>query len=418
VTKIQAIRGMNDILPNESILWQKAENILRQIFNTYAYEEIRLPILEKTELFKRSIGDATDIVEKEMYTFLDRNEESLTLRPEGTASCMRAAIEHGLLFHQQQKLWYSGPMFRYERPQKGRYRQFHHIGVETYGFQGYLIEAELILLMARFWERMELKEKINLELNSLGTPSSRAKYREKFVEYCRENIKLLDEDSKRRLELNPLRILDSKNPELQSLLDEAPKLNDFLDEESKDSFEKLCEILNSVKLAYKINSRLVRGLDYYSGLVFEWTTPFLGSQSAVCAGGRYDGLAEELGGPSTSAVGFAIGMERVIALCDEIKEKPSADLYFIFTENTEPHIIKYVENIRDEFPKLRIEMNLMGGNFKSQFKKADKSGARFALILGEDEMQKNVITFKDLRQDVPQLLLNKEALINHLRSVL
>ncbi len=418
--KIQAIRGMNDILPDQTRLWRRVESELRKIFNTYRYEEIRLPILEKTELFKRSIGEVTDIVEKEMYTFLDRNNESLTLRPEGTAGCVRAAIEHGLLYHQQQKLWYNGQMFRYERPQKGRYRQFYQIGVETFGYAGYLIEAELILMMARFWKKLGIPEKVNLELNSLGTLESRAKYREEFVAYCRSHIESLDEDSVRRLESNPLRILDSKNPAMQELLQSAPILSDFLDDQSKSDFKNLCSILDKLKLTYKINPRLVRGLDYYTGVVFEWVTPFLGSQSAVCAGGRYDGLVEQLGGQPNSAAGFAIGLERIIDLCADtkIKTQSHSDIYLMSTENTEKIALKYAEDLRDALPTLKVEMNCAGGSFKSQFKRADKSGARLALILGEDEVSKNMITCKDLRQDSPQISLAFDKMIGHLRSVL
>jgi len=416
--KIQAIRGINDILPDQTRRWRQVESVLRKIFNHYHYEEIRLPVLEKTELFKRSIGEVTDIVEKEMYTFLDRNNESLTLRPEGTAGCVRAAIEHGLLYHQQQKLWYAGPMFRYERPQKGRYRQFYQAGVETFGYPNYLIEAELILMMARFWQKLGISEKISLELNSLGTIESRAKYCEKFVAYCRRHSEILDEDSKRRLETNPLRILDSKNSEMQQLLQGAPNLNDFLDVESKKSLENLCSLLDNIKLTYKINPRLVRGLDYYTGIVFEWVTPFLGAQSTICAGGRYDGLVEQLGGQPNPAAGFAMGLERVVELCSDTPIKSSHDIYIIFTENTEKTAMITAENLRNVLPALNIEMNCIGGSFKSQFKRADKSGARFALILGEDEMSKNMITCKDLREEAPQISLAFDKMISHLRSVL
>jgi histidyl-tRNA synthetase len=416
--KIQAIRGMNDILPDQTPLWRRVESLLQEIFECYHYEEIRLPILEKTELFQRGIGEVTDIVEKEMYTFLDRNDESLTLRPEGTAGCVRAVIEHGLLYHQQQKLWYAGPMFRYERPQKGRYRQFSHIGVETYGYAGYLIEAELMLMMARFFQKLGIKEKVTLQLNSLGSSESRAKYREKFVDYCRGHSEKLDEDSKRRLETNPLRILDSKNPEIQLLLQNGPQLSDFLDAESKNAFQQLGDLLNHLEVRHETNPHLVRGLDYYTGTVFEWITPFLGAQSAVCAGGRYDGLVEQLGGAPNSAVGFAMGLERIVELCADTEIKSSVDIYLISTENTEIAAMKTAENLRDTLPELKIEMNCAGGNFKSQFKRADKSGARFALILGEDEVRKNMIGCKDLRQDIPQISLSFDHLVSHLRSAL
>lgn len=407
--KVSAIRGMNDLLPSDTPIWQHIEKTIMAIFAQYAYQEIRLPLLEKTELFKRGIGEVTDIVEKEMYTFQDRNQDSLTLRPEGTAGCVRAAIEHGLLYHQTQKLWYQGPMFRHERPQKGRYRQFYHLGAEAFGFSTYLIEAELILLAARSFEKLKLAEKMTLQINSLGSLSSRAKYRDEFVVFCRQHIDKLDEDSIRRLETNPLRILDSKNPEIQLLLQEAPKLNDYLDEASKKEFELLCALLQDLNISFDINPHLVRGLDYYTGVVFEWVTPYLGSQSTVCAGGRYDNLVEELGGTKTPAVGFAIGMDRLVELFKECHSAGTQDLiesalegFVIVDESAQGHALKVVEALRQALFGIRIEMNFSGGSFKSQFKRADKSGAKFALILGEDELRQNMITFKDLRQDVPQ----------------
>jgi histidyl-tRNA synthetase len=416
--KIQAVRGMNDILPPQTTLWQHIEAQLREIFNQYHYEEIRLPILEKTALFQRGIGEVTDIVEKEMYTFCDRNGESLTLRPEGTAGCVRAVIEHGLLHHQPQKLWYAGPMFRYERPQKGRYRQFYQVDVETFGFSGYLIEAELILMMARFFEKMGIKEKVALQLNSLGNTAAREKYREKFVDYCRLHVDKLDEEAQRRLAANPLRILDSKDPDIQDLLQDAPELKDFLDDSSRKDFQHLCALLDEMNVAYTLNTHLVRGLDYYTGTVFEWVTPFLGAQGAVCAGGRFDGLVEALGGQSAPAAGFALGMERVAALCGEITSNSFSGIYIIFTDKTEKHAVKTAEKLRDIFPHIPVEMSFAGGSFKSQFKRADKSQARVALILGEDEVSKNVITCKNLREAFPQVSLTLDNMINHLRNVL
>jgi len=418
MTKIQAVRGMNDILPHETMAWQKVESSLRDIFNSYAYHEIRLPIMEKTALFKRSIGEATDIVEKEMYTFLDRNDESLTLRPEGTASCVRAVIEHGLSYHQTQKLWYMGPMFRYERPQKGRYRQFYHVGVEVFGLEGHFIEAELILMMVKFWQVLNIAQKVNLQINCLGDTAARVKYREVLVAYFNQHKDVLDQDSLRRLETNPLRILDSKNPAMAEMLSQAPVLKDYLDESSRLQFEKLCALLTALNIPFEINPRLVRGLDYYTGLVFEWVTPHLGAQSAVCAGGRYDGLVQQLGGEETPAVGFAIGMERVLALYDVSNEKAPPDVYFVADENYEVIALIIAEEIRRAFPHLSVETAGIRGSFKSQFKRADKSGARFALIVGEEEANKNVVIFKNLRENIPQSVVKVSELMAHLKGVI
>jgi histidyl-tRNA synthetase len=418
---IQAVRGMNDVLPSQTPLWQKVEDRLRNIFASYGYHEIRLPILEKTELFNRSIGEATDIVEKEMYTFLDRNSESLTLRPEGTASCVRAAIEHGMLYNQQQKLWYAGPMFRYERPQKGRYRQFHQVGVEAFGFTGPAVEAELILMSARLWRELQLSSSVKLHINTLGTHENRLHYRHAFKAYCEKHYDQLDEDSRRRLNINPLRILDSKDPRAQILLHDAPKIQDYLDDISKRQFENLCDYLQSTGITFFINQHLVRGLDYYTGTVFEWVTESLGAQGAVCAGGRYDGLVEELGGSPTPAVGFAIGMERVIALLEQqpISNETRTDVYLVLMgEGSESKGFILAERLRDALPELRLHINLVEGSFKTQFKRADKSGARFAIVLGEDELQHNVVTLKDLRTDNEQQRISLEALIDYLRSAL
>ncbi|MDX2165334.1 MAG: histidine--tRNA ligase [Gammaproteobacteria bacterium] len=414
---IQAVKGMNDLLPDSTVLWQWVENHIRGLFFNYGYEEIRLPIVEKTELFKRSIGEATDIVEKEMYTFLDRNEESLTLRPEGTAGCVRAGIEHGLFYNQVQKLWYQGPMFRYERPQKGRYRQFYQVGVEAFGFQGYLIEAELLLMSARLWDLLGISQKVALHINTLGKPASREQYREAFVNYCEKHHDQLDDDSKRRLKTNPLRILDSKNPDLQKLLNSAPKLTDYLDSEDKKQFDGLCELLKANGIAYEVNPKLVRGLDYYTGTVFEWVTEALGSQGAVCAGGRYDGLVEELGGKATPAIGFAIGVDRIVDLCSEKFTPKTIDGYFIVASpSAQNNVMQFAELLRSEIPELSLVVDCASGSIKSQFKRADKSGAKFALILGEDELSKNMITFKDLRQEGEQKQFKRDELIKHLRS--
>jgi len=416
---IQAVKGMNDLLPENTVLWQWVENHIRTLFFNYGYEEIRLPIVEKTELFKRSIGEATDIVEKEMYTFLDRNDESLTLRPEGTAGCVRAGIEHGLFYNQVQKLWYQGPMFRYERPQKGRYRQFYQVGVEAIGFQGYLIEAELLLMSARLWNLLGISKKVALHINTLGKPASRLHYREAFVNFCEKHHDQLDEDSKRRLHTNPLRILDSKNAELQELLNKAPKLIDYLDDEDKVQFNALCKLLDENGISYQINPKLVRGLDYYTGTVFEWITEALGSQGAVCAGGRYDGLVQELGGKNTPAIGFAIGIDRIVELCSENFTPNAIDGYFIIASpSAQNSAIQCAELLRNAMDKLSLVVDCAGGSLKSQFKRADKSGARFALIMGEDELSKNMITFKDLRHEGQQQSFSIDELIKQVRSAL
>lgn len=402
---IQAIRGMNDILPAQIAYWQHIEQQMKTLLDSYGYQEIRMPVLEKTELFKRSIGEVTDIVEKEMYTFADRNNESLTLRPEGTAGCVRAGVQRGLL-NQVQKLWYQGPMFRYERPQKGRYRQFYQIGVEVYGIASPDIDAELILLTARFWKKLGLQH-LSLQLNSLGNTACRAVYRETLVAYFTQHQAQLDEDSQRRLHSNPLRILDSKNPDMQALIEAAPRLLDVLDEESRNHFEQLCQLLDRVGLSYEINPRLVRGLDYYNHTVFEWVTDQLGAQGTVCAGGRYDSLVAEIGGKATPAVGFAMGIERLVSLL-EAQDNPglpdnSPHAYLVMVgENTLSAGVKFAEQLRDALPDFRLQMHCGGGSFKSQFKKADKSGARFAFVLGEDEIAQQQVTVKYLRENQPQ----------------
>ncbi|MFA6052709.1 MAG: histidine--tRNA ligase [Methylobacter sp.] len=400
---IQAIRGMHDVLPEQTSLWQHAEQIIRDVLGAYGYSEIRLPIVEKTELFKRSIGEVTDIVEKEMYTFDDRNGDSLTLRPEGTAGCLRACLEHGLLHNQVHRLWYYGPMYRHERPQKGRYRQFFQLGVETYGMAGPDIDAELILIIDRLWKRLGIRDKVRLQLNSLGTIAERMLYRESLVGYFQGYLDQLDEDSLRRLETNPLRILDTKNPAMKEVVANAPELMDYLGDESLQHFKAITAILDDLGIGYEINSRLVRGLDYYSKTVFEWVTDELGSQGTVCAGGRYDGLIEQLGGKPNHAVGFAMGMERLLALMETLDNIPLAravDVYMIRVgEKAEREGMRFAETIRNEFPGLKLQLNCGGGSFKSQFKKADKSGAEFAIILGDDEVDRGQVSVKSLRNN-------------------
>lgn len=406
---IQAIRGMNDILPDETPEWRHLEEVVRQLLDAYGYREIRMPIVEKTELFKRSIGEVTDIVEKEMYTFEDRNGDLLTLRPEGTAGCVRAGIENGLLHNQVQRLWYRGPMFRHERPQKGRYRQFHQIGVEVFGLEGPDIDAEHILMTARLWRMLGLADSVELQLNSLGSIASRSAYRATLMEYLWHHVDELDEDSRRRLESNPLRILDSKNPEMRGLIEAAPKLIEHLDEESKVHFDTLCAILDSAGVNYTINPCLVRGLDYYGKTVFEWVTDKLGAQGTVCAGGRFDGLVEQLGGKPTPAVGFAMGVERLVSLLEaeqvpQEQYRPHAYLVLVGDAAQQQGLV-LAERLRDALPLLRLETHCGGGSFKSQFKKADKSGARLALILGEEEVGNATVGIKFLREEAEQLLM-------------
>lgn len=423
LNRIQAVRGMNDILPQQIASWQKVEAILRMITRQYGYHEIRLPIVEKTDLFSRSIGAVTDIVEKEMYTFTDHNNESLTLRPEGTVGCVRAGLEHGLLYNSIQRWWYLGAMFRHERPQKGRYRQFHQFGVEVFGLAQPHIDAEVILMTARLWAELGLKNRVCLQINSLGTAATREKYKKSLIEYFSQHKNQLDEDSKRRLQTNPLRILDSKNVEMQNLIDNAPQLLNFLDEESAQHFQALQVLLKNADICFVVNPRLVRGLDYYDKTVFEWViTGTQGAQNTVCAGGRYDGLVEQLGGSSTPAVGFALGLERLIGLLSELNnfsEIQNPDIYFINvgTPAVQKGLI-LAEGLRDVFPNIRLVWDCSGAGIKSQFKRADKSQARFALILGEDEIKAGTIIFKDLRQKSPQQILLQSELIQKITQVL
>lgn len=416
---IQAIRGMHDVLPDQTPLWQLAEQAIREVLGAYGYSEIRFPVLEKTELFKRSIGEVTDIVEKEMYTFEDRNGDSLTLRPEGTAGCLRACLEHGLLHNQTHRLWYYGPMYRHERPQKGRYRQFYQLGVETYGMEGPDIDAELILIMERLWKRLAVRDKVQLELNSLGSVAERLVYREILIDYFQSHLSELDEDSTRRLQTNPLRILDSKNPAMQGLIAGAPVLADYLGAESRTHFQGLTRILDALGITYQLNPRLVRGLDYYSKTVFEWVTNELGSQGTVCAGGRYDGLIEQLGGKANHAVGFAMGIERLLALMETTEIKPirSVDVYLIRVgEIAERAADHFAERLRTAIPSLKLQVNCGGGSYKAQFKRADKSGAEFAVILGEDEANRGEIAIKPLRNEQPQQTLNQQQAIDWLQQ--
>lgn len=417
---IQAIRGMHDILPEQSPYWHWLESKARQVLGAYGYQEIRLPIVEKTELFKRSIGEVTDIVEKEMYTFDDRNGDSLTLRPEGTAGCLRACLEHGLLHNQSHRLWYYGPMFRHERPQKGRYRQFYQLGVETYGMPGPDVDAEMILLTDRLWKKIGIRDKVELQINSLGTSEERAAYRSTLVSYFQQHLSVLDEDSLRRLETNPLRILDSKNPAMQEMLQQAPVLLNHLGEDSLNHFNRLKAMLDDLGIEYSLNTRLVRGLDYYSKTVFEWVTDELGSQGTICAGGRYDGLIEQLGGKPNHAIGFAMGMERILALVELLENvdiAPTVDVYMIRVgEAAEQAGMILAERLRDQLNGLKLQVNFGGGSFKSQFKKADKSGAAYAIIIGDDEAQRGDVALKSLRVEQEQITLNHDDLIDQLKS--
>lgn len=409
---IKSIRGMHDVLPDESHRWQSFEAIIRQLMASYGYREIRMPLVESTDLFCRSIGEVTDIVEKEMYTFDDRNGDKLTLRPEGTASCVRAGIQNGLLHNQVQRLWYSGPMFRHERPQKGRYRQFHQFGVEVYGIDTPDIDAELILIGARLWKQLGLKG-IRLELNTLGSNQARTEYKQVLVDYLNQHRELLDEDSIRRLDSNPLRILDSKNPAMKDMLDNAPALMDHLDDESRQQFDKLTASLDAAEIEYTINPRLVRGLDYYCKTVFEWITDELGAQGTICAGGRYDGLVEQLGGKATPAVGFALGMERILALLESQQQQQpeTIDIYMVLLgDSSEIAGLQLAESIREQAPALKMITHCGGGSIKSQLKKADKSGADIALILAESELENQQVTVKYLREKKEQVTVSFDKL--------
>ncbi|RUO68469.1 histidine--tRNA ligase [Idiomarina ramblicola] len=418
---IQAIRGMNDLLPEQSPAWQQVEAVIRRVAASYGYSEIRMPVLESTQLFKRSIGEVTDIVEKEMYTFDDRNGESVTLRPEGTASCVRAGNQHGLLYNQIQRLWYMGPMFRYERPQKGRYRQFHQFGIETFGLESADADAEVILLSARLWREFGILDQVELQLNSLGSNEARANYRDALKSYLSDYSDELDEDSKRRLESNPLRILDSKDQNTQKILEGAPRLSEYWDAESKEHFDKLTARLEAAGISYTLNERLVRGLDYYNRTVFEWVTTALGAQGTVCAGGRYDGLVEQLGGKATPAVGFAMGMERLVLLLQEqgkLTPRRTVDAYLMpLGDEAELNAPRIAEQLRNDLPELRLVSHCGGGSMKKQMKKADKSGAEIALIIGADEIAQQQVTVKPLRTAEEQQTLGWQDLIETLQPL-
>jgi histidyl-tRNA synthetase len=418
---IQAIRGMNDCLPSQTPVWQFVEARIRELANSYHYHEIRTPIVESTDLFKRSVGEATDIVEKEMYVFEDRNGDSLALRPEGTACAVRAGTQHGLLYNQQHRLWYMGPMFRHERPQKGRYRQFHQLGMEAFGFEGPDIDVEMILIGARLWKSFGISDKVQLQINSLGNVQARKEYRALLVAYLEQHADGLDDDSKRRLHTNPLRVLDSKDNNTQAIVANAPKLIDHLDEDSQQHFTKLCERLDALGIQYHINPALVRGLDYYNRTVFEWVTSVLGAQGTICAGGRYDGLVEQLGGKATPAVGFAMGIERLVLLVESIQVEPMsnhADVYVTASGNSaELAALKLVEKLRDEFSYLKVQLHCGAGNFKKQIKKADASGANIAILIGDNEVDNNLFGVKWLRKEAPQAQVDEQALMEILADI-
>jgi histidyl-tRNA synthetase len=410
--QIQAIRGMNDTIPDDSPYWQYVETVCRQVVDNYNYKEIRFPIVEQTALFKRSIGEVTDIVEKEMYTFDDRNGDSLTLRPEGTACCVRAALQNGLLHNQIQRLWYMGPMFRHERPQKGRYRQFYQLGIETFGISEPEADVEVILLSKRLFETLGLLDGLELQINTIGTKEAREVYRKQLVTYYESHHDKLDEDSQRRLKTNPLRILDSKNPEIKKLNEAAPKFLDYLDEVSEKHFARTCELLDALGVAYTVTPTLVRGLDYYCHTVFEWVTTELGAQGTVCAGGRYDYLVEQLGGKPMPAIGFAMGLERIILLLKEKQDcQQHPDVFFVLLGNKAMAAgMQLAERLRDTIPGISIETNCKEASFKSQFKRADKSGADYAVIIGEDEAAKGVAGLKNLREGGEQQELSFDEL--------
>ena len=417
---IQAIRGMNDCSPTESPLWQWIEGQVRQILSSYGYSEVRMPIVESTPLFARAIGEVTDVVSKEMYTFWD-NDEQLTLRPEGTAGCVRAAIERGWIYNNEQRLWYMGPMFRHERPQKGRYRQFHQAGVEVFGIANPEIDAELIILTARLWKELGIDQHVSLQLNSIGSLEARANYRSALVAFLENYQDLMSDEEKERLVKNPLRILDTKNEALQEVLNGAPKLLDYLDDESHEHFNQLCSLLDAMGVKYEINPKLVRGLDYYNKTVFEWVTSALGAQGTVCGGGRYDGLVEQLGGHATQGVGFAMGLERLVLLVQEVNKEitlPQAvDLYLVYAgEGTTLNAFQIAEQIRSELPQVRVMTHCSGGKFQKQFKRADKIEAKYALVIGESEVQAKTVVVKDLRNGAEQITLSQVDLIATLKT--
>ncbi len=406
--KINAIRGMNDLLPPNSSVWQQVEQVLKATLSSYGFSEIRFPVVEKTGLFCRAIGEVTDVVEKEMYTFEDRDGDSLSLRPEGTAGCVRACLENSLIYNQEQRLWYMGPMFRHERPQKGRYRQFHQFGCEVFGLNGPDIDAELIAITAAIWQKLGLTDYVKLELNSLGSKEERAQYRDALVAFLEEHKDVLDDDCKRRMYTNPLRVLDTKNERIIEVLKDAPKLSGYFKEETINHFNKLKLYLDSLGIKYTINERLVRGLDYYNLTVFEWVTTSLGAQGTVCGGGRYDGLVEQLGGQETPAIGFAIGLERLILLLESlalVKPSSAVDVMVCYQgENTDVFALKVADSLRSKFPSIKIMTHCGGGKFKKQIAHADKVNAQFALIIGEQEVQNEMVTVKNLATGDQQTL--------------
>ena len=424
MASIKAIRGMNDILPAQTPLWQFFEAQMKLVFDQYGYQEIRMPIAEKTDLFCRSIGEATDVVEKEMYTFADRNGDNMTLRPEGTASCVRAAQEHGLTYNQVQRLWYHGPMFRYERPQKGRQRQFHQFGAEVYGLDGPDVDAELIIMTARLWRQLGLQDAVTLQLNTLGSSAARAAYRTDLVTFLQVNMDLLDTDSQRRVFTNPLRVLDSKDSNTQALLDGAPDFYGYLDDESRVHFQRLRELLDAADISYEINPRLVRGLDYYCKTVFEWVTDKLGAQGTVCGGGRYDGMIEQLGGKSTPAVGWAMGVERMILLLQEMQQEPAglgqqADVYLAHMGDAASlRTMQLAEQLRSDIAGLRLLWHCGGGSLKNQMKKADRCGAKLVLIMGEDELAQGQIQLRPLQGQGEQQSISLDQVSAHVAELI
>ena len=424
MASIKAIRGMNDILPAQTPLWQFFEAQMKLVFDQYGYQEIRMPIAEKTDLFCRSIGEATDVVEKEMYTFADRNGDNMTLRPEGTASCVRAAQEHGLTYNQVQRLWYHGPMFRYERPQKGRQRQFHQFGAEVYGLDGPDVDAELIIMTARLWRQLGLQDAVTLQLNTLGSSAARAAYRTDLVAFLQLNMELLDTDSQRRVSTNPLRVLDSKDSNTQALLDGAPDFYGYLDDESRVHFQRLRELLDAADISYEINPRLVRGLDYYCKTVFEWVTDKLGAQGTVCGGGRYDGMIEQLGGKSTPAVGWAMGVERMILLLQEMQQEPAglgqqADVYLAHMGDAASlRTMQLAEQLRSDIAGLRLLWHCGGGSLKNQMKKADRCGAKLVLIMGEDELAQGQIQLRPLQGQGEQQSISLDQVSAHVAELI
>ena len=415
---IQAIRGMNDCAPTESPLWQWVEGQVKQVLASYGYSEVRMPIVESTPLFARAIGEVTDVVSKEMYTFWD-NDEQLTLRPEGTAGCVRAAIEHGWIYNNEQRLWYMGPMFRHERPQKGRYRQFHQAGVEVFGIANPEIDAELIILTARLWKALGIDQHVSLQLNSIGSLEARANYRSALVAFLENHQDLMSDEEKERLVKNPLRILDTKNQALQEVLNDAPKLLDYLDEESRTHFATLCQLLDDMGIAYEVNPKLVRGLDYYNKTVFEWVTSALGAQGTVCGGGRYDGLVEQLGGHAAPGVGFAMGLERLVLLVQEVNAAlpvaNTVDVYLVYSgEGATLNAFQLAETIRSALPQVRVMTHCSGGKFQKQFKRADKVDAKLALVIGESEVAEKTVVVKDLRSRAEQVTISQADIIETL----